>query len=115
MKPKSADLLVVNGTVLTLDANDTEISKGAVAVRKDSITAVGPASEFSDWSASRVIDAGGGIIMPGLINAHAHLDLSMFEGDGRPSRFVDWIIDQQSYLFLSQFHICQNLRFVHCI
>ena len=48
MKPKSADILIVNGTVLTLDDNDTQISNGAVAVSKDSITALGPAGEFSD-------------------------------------------------------------------
>jgi len=46
MKPKSADTLVTNGTVLTLDAGDTEIINGAVALCKDTITAVGPADRF---------------------------------------------------------------------
>jgi predicted amidohydrolase YtcJ len=41
MKPKSADILVTNGTVLTLDAGNTEIINGAVAIAKDTITAVG--------------------------------------------------------------------------
>ncbi|MGD8334501.1 MAG: S-adenosylhomocysteine deaminase, partial [Desulfobacterales bacterium] len=61
MKPKSADVLLTNGIVLTLDAVDTILTKGTVAIAKDTITAVGPAEEFSDWSASEVVDARGGI------------------------------------------------------
>ena len=65
MKPNSADILVTNGTVLTLDAGDTEIYNGAVAIDKDTIAAVAPADKFGDWSISKIIDAHGGIIMPG--------------------------------------------------
>jgi 5-methylthioadenosine/S-adenosylhomocysteine deaminase len=91
MKPKSADLLITNGTVLTLDANNTEIRNGAVAVRKDSITAVGTAAEFSDWHASRVIDAGGGIIMPGLINSHTHASMTCFRGLADDLQLMTWL------------------------
>jgi 5-methylthioadenosine/S-adenosylhomocysteine deaminase len=91
MKPKSADLLIVNGTVLTLDANNTEISNGLVAVTKDSITAVGPASELSDWSAPRVVDAGGGIIMPGLINSHTHASMTCFRGLADDLQLMTWL------------------------
>ena len=93
MKPKSADLLIVNGTVLTLDANDTKISDGAVAVSKDAITAVGPADEFSDWRASRVIDAKGGIIMPGLINSHTHASMTCFRGLADDLQLMTWLND----------------------
>jgi 5-methylthioadenosine/S-adenosylhomocysteine deaminase len=91
MKPKSADLLIVNGSLLTLDANDTEISNGVVAVRKDSIAAVGPAAEFSDWRASRVVDAGGGIIMPGLINSHTHASMTCFRGLADDLQLMTWL------------------------
>ena len=91
MKPKSADLLITNGTVLTLDENNTEIPNGAVAVGKDSITAVGPAVEFSDWKASRVIDADGGIIMPGLINSHTHASMTCFRGLADDLQLMTWL------------------------
>ena len=91
MKPKSADLLITNGTVLTLDANDTVISNGVVAVSNDSITAVGTAVEFSDWSASRVVDAGGGIIMPGLINSHTHASMTCFRGLADDLQLMTWL------------------------
>ena len=93
MKPKSADILVTNGTVLTLDAGDTEITNGAVAVAKDTITAVGPADEFGDWSVSRVIDANGGIIMPGLINSHTHAAMTCFRGLADDLQLMTWLND----------------------
>jgi 5-methylthioadenosine/S-adenosylhomocysteine deaminase len=93
MKPKSADILVTNGTVLTLDAGDTEIINGAVAIGKDAITAVGPAHEFSDWSVSQVIDAHGGIIMPGLINSHTHASMACFRGLADDLQLMTWLND----------------------
>ena len=91
MKPKSADILVRNGTVLTLDANDTAIVNGTVAITKDTITAVGPAQEFSGWSASEVIDAKGGIIMPGLINSHTHAAMTCFRGLADDLPLMTWL------------------------
>jgi 5-methylthioadenosine/S-adenosylhomocysteine deaminase len=93
MKPKSADTLVTNGTVLTLDAGDTEIINGAVAIDKDIITAVGPADEFNDWRISQVIDAHGGIIMPGLINSHTHAAMTCFRGLADDLPLMAWLND----------------------
>ncbi len=93
MKPKSADILVTNGTVLTLDAGNTEIINGAVAIAKDTITAVGPADEFGDWSVSQVIDASGGIIMPGLINSHTHAAMTCFRGLADDLPLMTWLND----------------------
>ena len=93
MKAKSADILVTNGTVLTLNANHTQISNGAVAIRKDTITAIGPGTDFSDWSASRIIDANGGIIMPGLINSHTHASMTCFRGLADDLQLMTWLND----------------------
>ena len=93
MKPKSADILVTNGTVLTLDAGDTEIINGAVAIDKDTITAVGPADKFGDWSVSKVIDAHDGIIMPGLINSHTHAAMTCFRGLADDLPLMTWLND----------------------
>jgi 5-methylthioadenosine/S-adenosylhomocysteine deaminase len=93
MKPKSADILVVNGTLLTLDANRTEIVDGAVAINRDTIAAVGSMNEFSDWRASRVIDAHGGIVMPGLINTHTHAAMTCFRGLADDLQLMSWLND----------------------
>jgi 5-methylthioadenosine/S-adenosylhomocysteine deaminase len=91
MKPKSADILVTNGTVLTLDAGATEIINGAVAIGQDAITAVGPADEFRDWRISQVIDARGGIIMPGLVNSHTHAAMTCFRGLADDLHLMNWL------------------------
>lgn len=93
MKPNSADILVINGTLLTLDANHTEISDGAVAVSQDTITAVGSIDDFSDWRVSRVVDARGGIIMPGLINTHTHAAMTCFRGLADDLQLMNWLND----------------------
>ncbi len=80
MKTKSIDLLISNGTVLTLDASETIIQNGAIAVSGEKITSVGPSVDFQSSNASQHIDAHGGIIMPGLVNTHTHLPMSLFAG-----------------------------------
>ena len=93
MKLKSADILVTNGIVLTLDADATEIINGAVAIGQDAITALGPADEFVDWSISQVIDARGGIIMPGLVNSHTHAAMTCFRGLADDLQLMTWLND----------------------
>ena len=93
MKLKSADILVTNGTVLTLDEDTTEIINGAVAIGQDAITAVGQANEFGNWSISRVIDARGGIIMPGLVNSHTHAAMTCFRGLADDLQLMTWLND----------------------
>ncbi len=80
MTRKTADILISNGTVLTCDPENTQIQSGAVAVKNDLISATGTLESFSDWKISQTIDAEGGIIMPGLVNTHTHLPMSLFRG-----------------------------------
>ncbi len=93
MQPKSADILVTNGTVLTLDGSDTEIINGAVAISKDTITAVEAAVKLAGWRVSQVIDARGGIIMPGLINSHTHAAMTCFRGLADDLPLMTWLND----------------------
>lgn len=66
-------LIVHSGTVITVDAERRVIPDGVVAVEDDRIVYVGPAAQgpADDWSAT-VVDAKGGLILPGLVDAHAH-------------------------------------------
>lgn len=74
MTAKSRGMLIGNGTVITLGDKNRVIHNGAVLVREGVIQAVGtiaalrPKGRGADF-----IDARGGVIMPGLINAHMHL------------------------------------------
>ncbi len=88
-----ADLLITNGTVLTMDGGNTLIENGAVAVKNDAIIALGPAESFSTWRILRKIDAAGGIIMPGLINTHTHAAMTLFRGLADDLPLDAWLND----------------------
>ncbi|MFZ3573568.1 amidohydrolase [Streptomyces sp. BH097] len=78
---ESVDLLVHGGTVLTVDDASTVLADGAVAVRDGVIVAVGPAEELrAGHTAAETIDASGGLVLPGLINTHTHLAMTLLRG-----------------------------------
>ncbi|MDX6750176.1 amidohydrolase family protein (plasmid) [Geminicoccaceae bacterium 1502E] len=68
-----ADILIIHGTVATMDPNRRVIEDGAVAITGDRITAVGTTAEITAaHEAPKVIDARRKLVMPGLVDAHAH-------------------------------------------
>ncbi len=66
-------MLIVNGTVHTMDVGT--IPSGFVQTEGARIVRVGPMSDLPDKGDARVIDAAGGHILPGLIDAHCHVGL----------------------------------------
>jgi 5-methylthioadenosine/S-adenosylhomocysteine deaminase len=70
---EAVDLLIDNGTVITVDGERRVIEGGAVAVRGDRIVAVGPSAELrARYDAREIIDAHRMAVLPGLIDSHAH-------------------------------------------
>ncbi len=66
-------MLIINGTVLTFGQANEVITDGAVLVEGDRIADVGPAAEMrARHPHAETLDAGGRLIMPGLICAHTH-------------------------------------------
>jgi 5-methylthioadenosine/S-adenosylhomocysteine deaminase len=98
--PEPCDLILRGAQVLTLDARRTIYPAGAVAVRGHTIAAVGPEAEVLErWRAPRVLDAGGGIVHPGFVDAHLHINAQtcrgFFRGDsskggGSGPNYADW-------------------------
>ncbi|MCH7667101.1 MAG: amidohydrolase [Acidobacteria bacterium] len=87
------DLIVKNAHVLTMDASRTAYEKGVVAVRGDTIVAVGGPGLLGRYQAEIVIDAGGDIAMPGMINLHNHIAMVAFRGlgeDGVENRLFEF-------------------------
>jgi 5-methylthioadenosine/S-adenosylhomocysteine deaminase len=94
---KSIDILIKNGWVLTMNPNNALIEKGAVAVSGDRIVEVGPEGALtSHYQASKLIDARGGIIMPGLVNTHTHAAMTCFRGLADDLPLMTWL---QEYIF----------------
>ncbi|MBE8476744.1 amidohydrolase [Streptomyces justiciae] len=77
----SIDLLVHGGDVLTVDEAGTFVRDGAVAVHEGEIVAVGRAEELkARFTAAERIDAAGCLVLPGLVNTHTHLAMTLMRG-----------------------------------
>ncbi len=75
----SFDLIVTDAVLVTADSGMRVIDRGALAVQDGRIARIGPADSVGR-DAAEVIDAGGMILMPGLINTHCHAADSLFRG-----------------------------------
>ncbi|HMA18955.1 MAG TPA: amidohydrolase family protein [Thermoanaerobaculia bacterium] len=91
------DLLVLGGTVLTVDAADNVIEDGAVAVSGGAITAVGPRRRIeSRFRARRTLDARGRLVLPGFVNAHTHAPMTLLRGAKDDVDLMTWL---EKYMF----------------
>ena len=84
------NLLIKNGYVLTMDGNREVIENGSVSVDAGKIVAVG---KDIDDSADIVIDAKDKVVMPGLINAHTHLAMTLLRGMADDMPLKPWLQD----------------------
>lgn len=91
------DLFVSGGTVITMDAEFRVIEDGGVAIEGDSIVAVGARAELEPrFDKAKTIDASGTLVLPGMINGHAHAAMSLFRGVAEDHSLNDWL---QRYIF----------------
>ncbi|MFB3776735.1 MAG: amidohydrolase family protein [Bryobacteraceae bacterium] len=83
--------------VVTMGAGQRVIENGAVAVRGDRILAVGPRGEIDrGYKARRRLDQPESLIMPGLVNTHTHVPMSLLRGLADDLRLQDWL---NKYIF----------------
>ncbi len=86
------DMLVVGGTVLTMEPGTKPIKNGAVAVTDGHIAAVGPAEELLELDSSGdVLNAGNSLILPGLVNTHSHLAMTLLRGIADDMPLMEWL------------------------
>jgi 5-methylthioadenosine/S-adenosylhomocysteine deaminase len=96
------DLTIVHGTVVTMDPSRRVLQDGALAIRTDNIVAVDSTANIDAvYQSARVIDARGALILPGLINAHTHMAMSLFRGLADDLSLDDWL---HKYIFPAEAH-----------
>ena len=89
---RSADLILRGGTVLTMNDARQVFSPGSVAIVGPQIAAVGPAAEIEAAYQSRgVIECAEHLILPGLLNAHTHMPMSLLRGLADDLRLDVWL------------------------
>ncbi len=74
------DTLIRNGLLVTMNNELEVVENASVLIKEGCIEAIGKAEQFDDVTAETIIDGKNKIIMPGLVNCHTHLPMSMFRG-----------------------------------
>ena len=86
------DVILQGGTVLTMDDARHVYSPGSVAIQGQDIVTVGPAAAVDgSYQGRRVVDCHDHIVMPGLINTHGHLPMSLLRGLADDLRLDVWL------------------------
>jgi 5-methylthioadenosine/S-adenosylhomocysteine deaminase len=94
---QKVDLIVTGVYIVTMDASRTIFSDGAVVVKGDTIVAVGPRLELeAKYAASETIDGNRSLILPGFINGHTHVPMTLFRGLHDDVALDDWL---RKYIF----------------
>ncbi len=86
------DLIVTGGTVVTMNGTRAVYEDGAIVVKGDTIIAVGSRSELgTKYVASQTVDARGKLLLPGFINGHTHVPMTLFRGLHDDVTLNDWL------------------------
>src|SRR6266446_7059959 len=93
----SVDLLITGGTIVTMDAGRRILEDGFLAVRGDEIVAIGSGSGAGFTFAPKgliikqKIDARGKLILPGFINGHTHVPMTLLRGLKDDVTLEEWL------------------------
>jgi 5-methylthioadenosine/S-adenosylhomocysteine deaminase len=88
----SFDIVIHNGTIVTVNPYFDIIEDGIVCIKKGRLERIEPRISGSLIpEANEIIDAKGGIIMPGLVNTHTHLPMSIFKGLADDLPLMTWL------------------------
>lgn len=99
MNKDTCDILIHNGQIITMDSERRIYRSGAVAITGSRIMEVGADSELRrSFDAKETIDAQGGIVHPGFIDAHNHIVhtscrgvfANVHDAGSSPVNFADW-------------------------
>src|SRR5688500_1764198 len=95
--PRRVSLIVTNATVVTMDPSARVVQGGAVAVDGSDIVGVDTAASINrQFRAAQTIDAGGQIVLPGLINTHTHAPMVLYRGLADDLALMEWL---EKYIF----------------
>jgi 5-methylthioadenosine/S-adenosylhomocysteine deaminase len=89
---QDVDLIVSGGIVVTMDGARTIVQDGSVAIKGDTIVAMGPRADIeARYNGAKTIDARGRLVLPGFINGHTHVPMTLFRGLHDDVTLNDWL------------------------
>lgn len=97
---EKVDLIITDAMVLTMNQDKTVYENGTVVVDGNKIVAVGDSSLAKQYRSDTVLDVDGDIVMPGLINTHTHVSMTVFRSlaDDVPDRLHRYIFPLEAKL-----------------
>lgn len=89
---QTADLLILNAYVVTMDPERRLIASGGIAVKDGKIICIDDSATVERlYAADKTIDASGRAVFPGMINTHNHLFQILLKGLGKDMNLFDWL------------------------
>ncbi|MCA9890123.1 MAG: amidohydrolase, partial [Anaerolineae bacterium] len=86
-------ILLTGGTILTMNDDLDVITNGALAIKDEKIVAMGPTEDItSRYQAQTTLDCSGQYILPGLVNAHTHVPMTLLRGMADDLRLDVWLM-----------------------
>jgi 5-methylthioadenosine/S-adenosylhomocysteine deaminase len=90
---EKADIILHSGTIVTMNENFDLIHNGMLVIKDDKIIAVGTREALDgQYSADDSIDCSGQYILPGLVNAHTHVPMTLLRGMADDLRLDVWLM-----------------------
>lgn len=109
-EPYNADILITNTTILTMDEDFTIIENGALVIKDDCILAIGKTEEIlPEYKAAKLIDGSNQLLMPGLINTHTHVPMTLFRGYADDLPLHEWLYNN-IFPLEAEFVTAENVR-----
>ena len=121
-KCDDADLLLTNGTIVTVDPDRRVLDNGAVAVSKGRILKIGPTAELkAQYRLASILDCANKAILPGLIDLHGYLGWSIMKslGEGLDEvkirdlyeRILSQLTDEEWWMIEAQMCALDRVKF----
>ena len=88
----TVDIIIRGGTVVTMDGSHRIIAQGGVAIKDGHIVEVGKTADIErKFAAREVVNAAGKVVIPGLINGHTHVPMTLFRGIADDLDLQEWL------------------------
>jgi len=89
--PPEFDLLVADARVLSPDRAGARLERADIPIKDGRIVRLAPPGSLARHAARELIAAGGGLAMPGLVNAHTHSPENLARGRAERARLSEWM------------------------
>ena len=90
------EIVIINAKLFAPDTPEGFVADGFVEIGAGRITQLGPMAHYVPSQSACMIDAGGSLVMPGLVNGHNHAAMTLFRGMADDLPLMTWL---EQYIF----------------